>query len=95
MDRSNVGIGIVLIHRYPDGIERLKDTSSNPEELQPNKKEALAIIFTLSKSHLVLYGRPFILVTDHKSMLSIFSLTKANPALAANRLERWAITLPV
>ncbi|KAK3754202.1 hypothetical protein RRG08_028167 [Elysia crispata] len=56
-------------------------------------KEALAIIFALTKFHQFLYTRKFILVTDLKPLLKIFSPHKATPALAANRLARWAVTL--
>ena len=33
------------------------------------------------------------MVTDHKPLISLFSPNKATPALAANRLARWALTL--
>ena len=35
----------------------------------------------------------FILVTDHKPLIALFGPTKATPALAANRLARWALML--
>ena len=40
-----------------------------------------------------LYSRKFILVTDHKPLRSRFGPHKATPALAANRLARWALML--
>ena len=57
------------------------------------QKEALAIVFALKKLHQYLYGRKFILVTDNKPLLALFGPTKPTPALAANRLARWALTL--
>ena len=97
-DASNVGIGVVLFHRYPDGRER--PISNVSKTLTPTQrrysqihKEALAVIFGLKKFHQFLYGRKFILVTDHKPLLSLFNPSSGTPAMAANRLARWALML--
>ena len=40
-----------------------------------------------------MYGCKFILVTDHKLLLTLLCPKKAIPSLAAARLQRWAVLL--
>lgn len=57
------------------------------------EKEALALVYAVTKFHKYLLGRPFTLLTDHKPLLSIFGSKKGIPLHTANRLQRWALTM--
>lgn len=51
------------------------------------------MIFGVKRFHIYLYGRQFILVTDHKPLTTILGHNKGIPPVAAARLQRWAIIL--
>ena len=82
----------------PDGTERpvaytsrtLTSTERNYAQLE---KEALSLIYGVQKFHQYLYGRQFVLVTDHKPLTTILGPKRGIPPLAAARLKCWACTL--
>ena len=81
-----------------DGHERpIAHASKTLTEMQKAysqiEKEALSIIYGVTKFNQFLYGRHCTLVTDHKPLLAIFSPDKKIPLLTAQRLQRWALTL--
>ena len=53
----------------------------------------MAMIFGVKKFHKYLYGRSFILVTDHRPLVTILGPTKAVPPLAAAKMQHWALIL--
>ncbi|XP_037822131.1 uncharacterized protein K02A2.6-like [Lucilia sericata] len=57
------------------------------------EKEALAIIFCVTKLRQYLLGNYFTLKTDHKPLLTIFGEYKGLPLMASARLQRWALIL--
>ncbi|UYV76686.1 K02A2.6-like, partial [Cordylochernes scorpioides] len=96
-DASNYGIGGYISH-IVNGIEKpitfvsrtLNDTEKKYSQIE---KEGLSIFFTLNRLKQFLYGRKFIINTDHKPLLAIFGDKNNLPALVANRLHRWSLSI--
>ena len=57
------------------------------------EREALAIVFGVTKFNKFLYGRKFTFLTDHEALTVIFGPKRGIPSLAAARLQRWALIL--
>lgn len=96
-DASAVGVGTVLSHRvngidYPIGFRSrtLNQAERNYSQLE---KEALALVFGVTRFKDYLYGNKFVLVTDHKPLKGIFNPNKTIPPMAAARIQRWALLL--
>ena len=51
------------------------------------EKEALSLIFGVRKFHQYLYGRPFVLLTDHKPLTAKLGEKTGIPPLAAAQLQ--------
>ena len=56
-------------------------------------KEGLAVVWSVKKFHQFLFGRQFVVYSDHKPLQFLFSETKPVPTMASSRIQRWALTL--
>ena len=96
-DASPYGIGCVLSHSI-DGIEKpiafysrtLKPAEKNYSVLD---KEALSVVCGVKKFHCYLYGRTFIIQSDHKPLEKLLHENNELSAMATPRIKRWSLFL--
>ena len=81
---------MVVRDRYTSHHDHLVAAERNYSQLD---KEGLAIIFPVKKFHQFIYGRSFVIESDHKPLQSIFGHTRPVPPIASARLQRWALAL--
>jgi transposase InsO family protein len=98
-DASPYGVSAILSHLVK-GIEKpvlfASSTLSIAEKgYSQLHKEALAIMFGIKRFHDFIYGQKFKLVTDNRALKEIFHPDKGISAVAASRLQRWALQLAI
>ena len=92
-DASNTGLGAVLSQKFADGeypiiflSRRLRDAELN---YSISEKEMLAALWAMEQLHYYLFGRRFILRTDHKALLAF----NVKGEVKSRRIERWYFRL--
>ncbi|XP_026288932.1 uncharacterized protein LOC113213921 [Frankliniella occidentalis] len=102
VDASPVGVGAVLSHctKNSQGVEEhapICFASRTRSKVERNysqlDREALAIIFGVSKFHQYVFGRSFQILTDHKPLLPLLGAEAQIPEHLSPRMIRWALKL--
>ena len=94
IDASPVGLGAIMSQKQADGAHKTVYYASRAltdveRWHSQTEKEALAIVWVCEKFHGFLYGKDFVMVTDHKPLETLYSPKSKLPA----RIERWALIL--
>ena len=91
-DASDTGLGAVLLQKHDDLLFPVafasKKLSGAPKSYATVEKECLSIVWGTDKFVSYLYGRAFVLETDHQPLKYL-----ASAKLTNSRLLRWALKL--
>lgn len=91
-DASSTSLGAVLLQRH-DGVAHPVAYASRkllPREARYStiEREGLALVWAIQKFHVFLYGKCFLLQTDHEPISYINSAKHVN-----NRVLRWSLLI--
>ena len=92
-DASEKAIGGVLSQEGHPVIYVSRKLSQAEQNYTNIEREALAIVFVVTRLKLFLLGRRFTLQTDHKPLKYLFAPYEEIPKTASARITRWAIAL--
>lgn len=89
-DASPAGLGAVLLQENSEGGTRIisfasKSLTDTERRYCQTEKEALALVWSVERFRMYLYGRPFNLMTDCKALEYLFT-PRSKPCA---RIERW------
>ena len=92
-DASEKPIGGVLSQEGHPVIYVSRNLTPGEQSYLIIEREALAIVFVVTRLKQFLLGRPFILQTDLKPLKYLFAPDEEIPKTASARITRWTITL--
>ena len=91
-DASDTAIGAVLLQEHEDGVFPVAYASRKLSRAECNyavvERQCLAIVWAVSKFYTYLYGRQFVLQTDHRPLVYLDRAKLSNA-----RVTRWALAL--
>ena len=91
-DACDSGIGAVLLQEYIEDVFPVAYASRKLLDREKSysimEKECLALVWGVNKFQCYLYGKPFVLETDHQPLSYMQKTKVANP-----RIMRWALSL--
>jgi len=90
VDASPVGLGAILLQEGRVISYASRALSDVESRYSQTERESLAIYWGCDHFRLYLYGRPIVVITDHKALVPLFNnpLSKPPP-----RIERWIMKL--
>ncbi len=92
-DACDYAIGAILVQEADDGMERPVHYLSHQLDATQRKwatieKEAYAVVYALSKLRPYLLAADFVVYTDHKPLLSLFTKEMNN-----TKIQRWSVLI--
>ena len=92
-DASEKTIGGVLTQEGHPVIYVSRTLNDSEKNYSNIEREALAVVFCVTRLKQFLSGRHFTIITDHKPLQFIYHPAKEIPKVASARIARWAIQL--
>jgi len=91
-DASDVGVGAVLMQEHDEELFPVayasRKLSQRERAYSTMERECLALVWGVQKFQLYLYGREFVLQTDHQPLVYLNRCKVTN-----SRIMRWALFL--